>query len=293
MDLKEYQEWSGYFRSRAHPHKVLRSYPDTTNLISMAGRGKRFVDEGYKDPKPLVPVDGKPMVVQAAASLPGAGAWVFVCLKDHLEHYPLQEKLTRAFPGARVVCIDHVTQGQACTCELGLREEDMDKPLLISASDNAVVCDGDKYDALIKDETVDCAVWTFRHHPASAIEPQMYGWVKTDPADNILGVSVKTPISDDPFNDHAIVGTFYFRKARFFMDAVRRMYGRDARINNEFYVDMCINDVLALGLKAKVFEVDRYICWGTPEQLKTYEYWQQFFHQCSWHPYRLEGASAV
>ncbi|MEW9501057.1 hypothetical protein [Jeotgalibacillus marinus] len=38
----------------------------------------------------------------------------------------------------------------------------------------------------------------------------------------------------------------------------------------------------------KVFEVDHYICWGTPNDLKTFEYWQSFFHKCNWHPYTLD-----
>ena len=45
---------------------------------------------------------------------------------------------------------------------------------------------------------------------------------------------------------------------------------------SKHYVDECINDLIELGLRVKVFEVDKYICWGTPNDLKTYEYWEQF-----------------
>ena len=31
-------------------------------IIPMAGIGKRFIEAGYKDPKPLIEVDGKPMI---------------------------------------------------------------------------------------------------------------------------------------------------------------------------------------------------------------------------------------
>ena len=43
-----------------------------------------------------------------------------------------------------------------------------------------------------------------------------------------------------------------------------------------------------LGLNCKLFEVDKYICWGTPNDLKTFEYWQSCFHKWSSHPYCLE-----
>ena len=54
------------------------------------------------------------------------------------------------------------------------------------------------------------------------------------------------------------------------------MIAKNKRINNEFYVDECINNLIESGLKVKVFEVNKYICWGTPNDLKTYDYWQQF-----------------
>ena len=40
------------------------------NLIPMAGLGKRFIDKGYKTPKPLILINKKPMFVRAVKSLP-------------------------------------------------------------------------------------------------------------------------------------------------------------------------------------------------------------------------------
>jgi hypothetical protein len=55
------------------------------------------------------------------------------------------------------------------------------------------------------------------------------------------------------------------------------MIARNGRINGEFYVDECCNDALALGLNGVIFEVDAYVCWGTPDELQTYEYWRDVF----------------
>jgi len=32
-----------------------------------------------------------------------------------------------------------------------------------------------------------------------------------------------------------------------------------------------------MGLKTVVFEIDKYICWGTPNDLRTFEYWKAYF----------------
>ena len=69
---------------------------------------------------------------------------------------------------------------------------------------------------------------------------------------------------------------------------VERMIERDARVNGEFYIDTCIEDALALGLTVRIFEIDSYLCWGTPNDLRTFEYWQSCFHKWTSHTYRIE-----
>ncbi|NBW64539.1 lipopolysaccharide biosynthesis protein, partial [bacterium] len=46
------------------------------NLIPAAGAGARFVEAGYATPKPLLPVDGEPMIVRAARALPEADLYI-------------------------------------------------------------------------------------------------------------------------------------------------------------------------------------------------------------------------
>ena len=68
---------------------------------------------------------------------------------------------------------------------------------------------------------------------------------------------------------------------------------RNARVRGEFYVDTCIEDAIALGLTCRVFEVDRYLCWGTPNDLRTFHYWQACFHQWPAHPYTIRVDARV
>lgn len=287
-DLEEYKTWSRYFESLVKPRDNIKPMKGSINLIPMAGKGARFAREGYRDPKPLIPVSGKPMIVQAAGSLPQADKNIFVALADHLDNYPMEKEIKKFDRKAEIVRLDKVTEGQASTCEAGLKGENLNAPLLIGACDNGMLWDRTRYERLIDSKAVDVIVWSFRRHPSSERNPKMYGWVETKEDDTITRVSVKSPISSHPYDDHAIVGTFYFRKAAFFMDALKRLYEKDVRVNNEYYVDSCINEALEMGLKAKVFEVDAYISWGMPDDLKCYKYWQSFFHKCDWHPYTME-----
>lgn len=285
-DLEEYRNWSDYFARLCVPVVQLPPQKHSIKLIPLAGRGQRFTAAGYDMPKPLIKVDGKPMIVQAAQSLPTAERNIFVCLGEHLDTYPLESEIRNTYPDAKIVRLDSVTQGQACTCALGLEAEDLDAPLSIGACDNGALWNPERYAELVNDPEVDAIVWTFRCHPSSERNPSMYGWIMVNDELDVVGVSVKKQISADPYNDHAIVGAFYFRKAGSFVESVKRLCEKDIRINNEFYVDSCVNELLEMGLRVKVFEVDHYICWGTPDDLRTYEYWHRFFSRCPWHPYR-------
>ncbi len=249
------------------------------NLVPMAGAGERFAREGYDLPKPLIPVSGLPMAVRAARALPHGDRWVFVCLRQHLQEYGLDRVLERHFPGCRVIAIDHMTEGQACTCALAEPAVDPEEPLCIGACDNGMLWDRARLERLWADPRVDALIFTFRGNPTVVRSPTAYGWVRVDQDGRALGVSCKVPLSERPLRDHAIVGTFWFRRASLFFDGVREQVARDLRVNREFYVDVTMNVLIEQGLDVRVFEVDRYIAWGTPEDLRTYEYWEDCFRR--------------
>lgn len=288
QDVEEYNTWSKYFRDAIEEKEKPQAKENSLTIIPLAGRGSRFAKAGYKDPKPLIEVSGKPMIIQAANSLPNSENHIFVTLKEHLENYSLEKTLKNEYQDANIISIDEVTEGQAITCSLGLQGVNEDLSLLIAATDNGMIYDHGKFQQLIEDEQVDAIIFTFRHHVSSKNNPQMYGWVKTDDADNAMEVSVKVPISNDPYNDHAIVGTFWFRKVEYFNRSLKRLLENNVRVNGEYYVDSLMGELIELGYKVKVFEVEDYICWGTPDDYETFVYWQSFFHKVDWHPYRLE-----
>lgn len=252
-----------------------------------------YASEGYKKPKPLIDVSGKPMIIQAANSLPNSKNHTFVVLQEHLNNYPLKDELIKEYPNSKIIPINEVTKGQAITCSLGLKNVDKNASLLIAATDNGMIYDKKKYQILIKDENIDAIIFTFKHHISSKNNPQMYGWVKTDKENNATNVSVKIPISDNPYEDNAIVGTFWLRKVKYFEKALQSLLDKDIKVNGEYYVDSLMGELIELGYKVKVFEVDDYICWGTPNDYETFRYWQSFFHKVSWHPYKMEKDMTV
>lgn len=249
------------------------------NLIPMAGAGSRFIKEGYQVPKPLILVDGLPMIIRATSNLPQGQQWIFLCRSKHLHQYPLRQILEQYYPGCRIIQVDNLTAGQASTCLLAKDYINNEDALLIGACDNDIVYDYAMWNGIINDITTTAVVFTFRNNNTVEYNPQAYGWVKVDNEDYVIKMSVKKPISNNPINDHAVVGAFWFRYGSDFVRAAEDMIKKDIRINNEFYVDECINNAIQLGLRVKVFEIEKYICWGTPNDLRIYNYWKEYFTQ--------------
>ncbi len=256
-------------------------------LIPMAGAGQRFADAGYKISKPLIPVTDRhtgkvyPMVAAAVKDIIGAagnGNIIFIYRSENGSG--IISEISDQFPCAKFIGVDHLTEGQACTCLLAKDIINNDTPLFIGGCDNGMAVSPDRFSAL--SENSDVLVFTYRHNDCVLSNPNAYGWVKADENGAVSGVSVKKAISDDPMNDHAIVSSFWFRKGSDFVRCAEEMIASDDRINGEFYVDKVIDYCVAEDLRVKVLEVDKYICWGTPADYENYEktvhYWKDFIN---------------
>ena len=279
-DVEIYNSWSRYFKNiKESPQKKVKNSPGTTLILPMAGRGTRFSEYGYNLPKPLLPIDNQSMFLKAVDNLPISDFNIFITLEEHEELYSINKLIKDNFKNADIINLTETTEGQACTCELAIRKKELnlELPIMISACDNGVYYDSDKYLQLLDDESIDIIVWTFRNNQSSKNNPDMYAWIEVDDDNNALYVSCKKFIYDDPLNTHAIIGTMFFRKSKYFLEGLNKNYKEGIKTNNEFYVDDILNQNIKSGLKVKIFEVRNYICWGTPDDYKTYNYWNDFF----------------
>ena len=296
-DVRTYRMWSDTFLKLGAgviDHPVA---PAGTVIVPMAGLGKRFADEGYTVTKPLIEVSGRPMVIQATNDLPRAERHVFVLRHDMPGHAEVARLLVETYPCVTLVNLPGVTEGQACSALMGLdaveREPDgrVAEPVTFGACDNGALYDGERLHTMLDDAEIDVVVWGVSGYTNAAQNPTMYGWIDAD-GDVIRRVAVKQPLAD-PSTDPLVIGAFTFRRASDFRRCVDHMITRGARVNGEFYIDTCINDAIELGLKCRLFKIDAYLCWGTPNDLRTFNYWQSCFHKWPSHPYELAHDARV
>jgi bifunctional N-acetylglucosamine-1-phosphate-uridyltransferase/glucosamine-1-phosphate-acetyltransferase GlmU-like protein len=285
QDVEEYNMWSDIFTKLSTPTTQPKNKLNI--IIPMAGLGSRFAKEGYSQIKPLIEVSGKPMVKQAVETLANPDSIYLITQEQHCQSYPIETCVNKNFDNVKIIKIDGLTEGQAITANFGVEAVNDDAPFIIGACDNGMLYDQEKLNNIINTNP-DMIVFTFKNYPGANANPQMYGWIKTNDQDDVIDVSVKKAISDSPEDDKGIVGAFYFKNKEVYQKLLDYLKDNDIRINNEFYIDSMAQAAIDLKMHAKSFTIDNYLCWGTPNDLKTFNYWQSFFHKCDWHPYSLE-----
>ena len=247
-----------------------------TNVVLMAGKGQRFADAGYTIAKPLLPVSGKPMILRALECMPPADRWVFVVREDHHAQEKEVIDALRSVSNNTTILVDPNPTGQLNSCLVAKEHYDNDEPLFVGACDFGMVYNAEDYLSVMKRPGVDVVVWSFTGQPNLSRNPQAWGWLKQDAHNKVSGVSVKIPLSDDPFHDFAITGSFSFKSGKYFLELAEELMRRGIKVKNEFYIDSMLGVAIERGDNVVSFPV-QYIGWGTPADYEEYLYWEKVF----------------
>jgi len=228
-------------------------------LIPMAGAGSRFQQAGYTFPKPLIDVEGKPMIQVVVENLNIDANFIFVVQKQHREQYNLDTLLNLIAPNSKVVEVDGLTEGAACTALLAKEYIDNDNPLFFANSDQFVEWDSTEFMYKMNETDADGGIVSFR-----ATHPK-WSFAKINESGLVTEVAEKNPISDI-----ATVGYYYWKKGSDFVKYAEEMIEKDIRVNGEFYVCPVFNQAIEDNKEIRTFDIPKMWGLGTPEDLKEY-----------------------
>jgi HAD superfamily hydrolase (TIGR01509 family) len=225
-------------------------------LIPMAGAGSRFASAGYTFPKPLIEVNGKPMIQVVVENLNVDAHFIFLVQKEHYEKYNLKQLLNLIAPGCDIVQVDGLTEGAACTTLLAKHFIDNDEPLLMANSDQYVEWNSNECLYAFSADSIDGGIITFKSaHPK-------WSFAKVGDDGFVSEVAEKNPISDT-----ATVGIYYWSKGSDYVKYAEQMIEKNIRTNNEFYVAPTFNEAIQDNKKIRIKEITRMWGLGTPEDL--------------------------
>ena len=232
-------------------------------VIPMAGRGSRFSNVGYQTPKPLIKLAGKPIIQWVVENIRPTvdHRFIFLCLGEHLTKYPtVRSTLEHLCPNCKIISVDAVTEGAACTVLLAKTLIDTEDPLMIANSDQYVALNIDEYLGVMESSQADGLIMTFwSDHPK-------WSYCRILPDGSVTEVVEKQVVSNE-----ATVGIYNFRHGKDFVKAAEMMIQENLRVNGEFYVAPTYNQLVVQGAKVVIAKTGREYAgmWGlgTPEDL--------------------------
>lgn len=249
-------------------------------IIPMTGYGSRFVAAGYKELKPFIEVQGKPIIQWIIDGMyPNEEDILFICRQEHLDKITdMEQRLLSIAPTANIYAIkDWVKKGPVYDV---LRASDMiddDKPCIINYCDFYMTWDYDRFVDDVTERGCDGAVPCYSgFHPHLLIEKNLYASCLTDENDDLIEIREKYSFEEDKTKAKHSPGVYYFKSGAILKKYCRQMVEADDTLKGEFYASLPYNYLVRDGKKVWVpVNVDKFCQWGTPEDLSDYLFWTE------------------
>ena len=230
-------------------------------IIPMAGLGSRFPENIYKFSKPLIPINGTPMIVHTINSLSIAGDYIFIIIRDKYTE-DLMSVLTNSFKSCEIIILNKTTQGAAETCLTAKNYISENEELIIANSDQIMWWNSELFIKSTQANSIDGMIVTFKSNS------QANSFARIDVHGNVTEIVEKKVISDLALN-----GIHYWRTARDFFWSAETMILAQNKTFGEYYIGPSYNYLIAKGFRLAVHHLPdfQHNPVGTPEDLIAYK----------------------
>ena len=231
-------------------------------LITMAGRGTRFLKEGYQRPKWLINAKGKSLLQWSVDSLPLdlCSKMIFVILRDHETEYNTSNFISEIYGdyNLQFVFLEQPTRGQAETAFNAKHLISNSAPLLIYNIDTKF--DSATLKTSLLNQDVDGVLGAFKSKSSK------FSFAKLDNKKMfITDVAEKIPISDN-----ALTGVYHFSRAELFFRVAEQAINKENLTRGEFFIAPLYNQLIAEGYKFILDFCDSFDVLGTPNELEIF-----------------------
>ena len=230
-------------------------------VVPMAGRGSRFTEQGYKDSKPFIDVNGKPMIQRVIENLnmefDSNYEFIIICLQEDFDRYDF--KIFDDIIGHtkyKVICLSDVTEGAAHTLLTAREFIDNDTPMLSFNTDQMIDYNPEMFEIAKQFDGYIPCFWG---------DSEDWSYAKCLPNGYVQEVAEKKVISNN-----ATAGYYYWSKGSDYVKYAEEMINENSRTNGEFYVAPVYNWAIRDGKKVGIYMVDKIYELGTPEYLENF-----------------------
>ncbi len=249
-------------------------------IIPMTGYGSRFVAAGYKDLKPFIQVQGKPIIQWIIDGMyPNEKNILFVCRKEHLDSIPdMRSRLQQIAPSAKIFAIDDwVKKGPVFDVLRASSEISDDEPAIINYCDFYMTWDYDKFKQDVKERSCDgCVPCYTGFHPHLLPKKNLYASCQIDKDENLIEIREKFSFTEDKTKTRHSPGVYYFKDGKTLKTYCQKLVDSGKTLKDEYYASLPYNFMVQDGLKVWVpANVEQFCQWGTPEDMSEYLFWTE------------------
>lgn len=248
-------------------------------IVPMAGTGQRFVAAGYADPKPLIHVNGRMIMDYVCKMFDVAeDEFIFICNDTHLATTNMREVLTSMVPDCKIISIPNHKKGPVFTI-IGMMDLiDDEEEVIVCYCDNPYLWDYKAFKKWVKDNKSDGAILSHAGFHPHRLSPTMMAYMKEDNC-VVSEIKEKECYTDNPINEHASTGTYYFKKGKYIKKYFQMLMDENINYKGEYYVTLVYNLLIRDGLLVHSYLTDYVTVFGTPEEVKNFEAWQTLLLQ--------------
>jgi len=227
-------------------------------VIPMAGEGSRFPRDQYL-PKPLIDINGKPMIVRAIESLDIDGQYHFVIRKNEYSEI-VKDIISKTVDKPKFVEITKTTQGPACSVLLFKEFINTEDELVTANCDQIMEWSSSLFFHNV--QLYDGAVVTYYS------DTDKNSYVKVNHQGSAVQFAEKEVISNISLN-----GIHYWKQGKYFVDSAEAMISKDDRApNGEFYIAPTYNYMISTGKNVGIYHIpnEYHHAVGVPIDLERY-----------------------
>ncbi len=237
----------------------------------MSGTGSRFVDKGYKEIKPLVPVFGKPIIEFIIEKFSFADHFIFICRDEHLSNKDLNLKnyLNSLAPNTTILGVENHKLGPVYSLLKIEKYIDHNEELIVNYCDFDWRWDYDKFQEWLSKEKPEAALCVYSGFQPHYINPATYAYTRNN-QHNVLEIREKQSFTRYREEENAASGTFYFSSGKLLLKACKWLINRGEDINGEYYVSLLFNYFPSMRMRTLTYLIDHFMQWGTPQDLEEF-----------------------
>ncbi len=247
-------------------------------VIPMSGQGHRFVAAGYQTPKPLIQVEGKPIIEHVLNMFPGEEDVIFICNEEHLANTEMRTILQKLKPQATIISVPVHQKGPVHAITSAFDYINDDEDVMVSYCDFTQNWDYHEFKQKVADQKFAGAIPAYSGFHPHLLKKNVYAGILTDTENMLCDIKEKHCFTENPEDSHHSSGAYYFGNGALLKKYSTELIEANINLNGEYYASMLYYLLLRDQLPIYVPPIKHFMQWGTPEDLEEYEAWSQLIH---------------